>query len=58
MIDYTTVFWIAAILFFTVSFTILLLQKGPVSGLFYIQFLAGSLMFASSKIGREFLGLE
>jgi hypothetical protein len=48
-------FWISSILFFSLSF-LLLSSRSPT--VLYGQILAGSLIFASSKIGRKFLGLE
>lgn len=54
MLDFTALFWISSILFFVLS--ILLVSKGD--SILYLQVVAGSLMFASSKIGRKFLGLE
>jgi hypothetical protein len=56
--DYTSVFWIATVVFFLSSFILLLRDTGALRGLLFLQIFAGALMFASSKIGRKFLGLE
>jgi hypothetical protein len=56
--DYTTLFWIATVVFFLSSVILLFRDTGALRGLLFLQIFAGSLMFASSKIGRTFLGLE
>ena len=57
-INYTTVFWVGTIVFFLTSAALWIGRQGDVGYVFYAQVLAGFLMFAGSKIGRAFLGLE
>jgi len=56
MDTYTKLFWAFTILFIIMS--IYLLKCTKKSNAFYIQIGSGCGMFASSKIGRKFLGLE
>jgi hypothetical protein len=53
---FTVLFWISSLLFIGLSFYLLRSKGG--SPLFYAQIFAGCAMFATSKIGRTFLGLE
>jgi len=53
--NFTLVFWIATVTFFVTSALLLASVDRTV---LVVQIAAGSAMFASSKIGREFLGLE
>lgn len=53
---YTSLFWLFTILFFSLSVYLLCCTKK--SNVFYLQIASGSGMFATSKIGRKFLGLE
>lgn len=53
---YTQLFWLSTILFLVMSIYLLMCKKR--SNAFYIQITAGCAMFATSKIGRKFLGLE
>lgn len=56
MDTYTTLFWLFAVLFLILS--IYLLRCTKKSNAFYVQVASGLGMFATSKIGRKFLGLE
>lgn len=56
MDTFTQLFWLSAILFFIM--TAYLLRCTKKSRAFYVQIAAGAGMFATSKIGRKFLGLE
>lgn len=53
---FTKLFWLSTILFFVMSAYLLKCTKR--TNAFYVQIAAGFGMFASSKIGRKFLGLE
>jgi hypothetical protein len=53
---YTQLFWLFAILFAGLSAYLLCCTKK--SKVFYAQIASGFGMFATSKIGRKFLGLE
>ncbi len=57
-VDFLFVFWVGVIIFFIASLLIWIGRKGDVGYVFYIQVIGGFLMFAGSKIGRAFLGLE
>ena len=57
-IDFTYMFWVGTIAFFLSSVAIWVGRSGDVGYVFYIQVIAGFAMFAGSKIGRAFLGLE
>ncbi len=57
-IDFTYVFWVGTIIFFISSIVLWVGRVGDVGYVFYLQVAAGFLMFAGSKIGRAFLGLE
>jgi hypothetical protein len=57
-INYDTVFWIGAIAFLITSVTFWVGRMGDVGYVFYIQVVAGAMMFTGSKIGRAFLGLK
>jgi hypothetical protein len=52
---FTTLFWIAAAAFFVLS-AVLLVR--PTNTLLPLQVASGATMFATSKLGRAFLGLE
>ena len=56
MDTYTTLFWMFALLFLVMSAYLLTCTKR--SNTFYVQIASGFGMFATSKIGRKFLGLE
>jgi hypothetical protein len=57
MKDYFTImFWIFFIIFIILSVYLLLCTKK--TNIFYIQIGSGIGMFATSKIGRKFLGLS
>ena len=56
MEPYTLLFWIFSLSFFFVSAYLLTCTKR--SNTFYVQIASGAGMFATSKIGRRFLGLE
>lgn len=53
---YTKLFWLSTLLFLVMSTYLLMCKKR--SKAFYVQIIAGCSMFATSKIGRKFLGLE
>jgi hypothetical protein len=53
---YTRLFWISSLLFISLSAYLLCCTKK--TDLFYAQIASGLGMFATSKIGRTFLGLE
>lgn len=53
---FTKLFWFFSLLFFSSS--IFLLGCVKKSSIFYIQIASGCGLFATSKIGRKFLGLE
>lgn len=55
MDTFTMLFWFFSILFITLSVYLLCCNPNP--NIFYIQIGAGCGMFATSKIGRNFLGL-
>lgn len=57
-IDFTTLFWLATIAFLVLSVFLVTGQGSRSNTLLYSQIFAGCLMFATSKIGRKFLGLE
>jgi hypothetical protein len=57
-INYNYVFWAGTIVFFLSSIVLWVGRLGDVGYVFYLQVLAGFLIFAGSKIGRAFLGLE
>ena len=52
---YTSVFWIATVSFFALS--ALLIFQTNLGTTLHLQVFMGVLIFASSKIGRRFLGL-
>jgi hypothetical protein len=54
---YTNIFWIATVSFFLLSF-VLVISNVNLGSTFHLQVFTGFLMFATSKIGRKFLGLE
>jgi hypothetical protein len=56
MDTYTLLFWLSTLLFLGLSAYLLTCKKR--SNAFYAQVAAGCGMFATSKIGRKFLGLE
>ncbi len=56
MDTYTRLFWFFSILFVVLSGYLLCCTKK--SNVFYAQIASGCGMFATSKIGRSFLGLE
>ena len=53
---YTQLFWLSTIAFVALSGYLLMCTKR--SNAFYLQIASGFGMFATSKIGRKFLGLE
>jgi hypothetical protein len=53
---FTRLFWFSSILFITLSGYLLCCTKK--TNIFYAQIASGVGMFATSKIGRTFLGLE
>ncbi len=53
---YTTLFWAFTLLFISLSGYLLCCTKK--SNVFYAQIASGLGIFATSKIGRKFLGLE
>ena len=53
---FTQLFWLSSLLFIVLSgYLLCCTKRTPV---FYAQILAGCGMFATSKIGRKFLGLD
>jgi hypothetical protein len=56
MDTFTTLFWAFFLLFIGLSVYLLCCTKK--TNIFYIQIGSGLGMFATSKIGRKFLGLE
>ncbi len=56
MDNFTTLFWLFTILFTILSGYLLCCTKK--SNAFYLQIASGFGIFATSKIGRKFLGLE
>jgi len=55
MDTFTTLFWFFSILFISLSIYLLCFTKKTY--IFYMQIIAGCGIFATSKIGRNFLGL-
>jgi hypothetical protein len=55
MDTFTTLFWIFSLLFITLSAYLLVYNKH--ANIFYLQIASGCGMFATSKIGRTFLGI-
>ena len=53
---YTQLFWLSTLLFLGMSAYLVTCKKR--SNAFYLQVASGFGMFATSKIGRKFLGLE
>ncbi len=53
---FTQLFWLSTIVFLALSAYLLMCTKK--SNAFYLQIASGCGMFATSKIGRKFLGLE
>jgi hypothetical protein len=53
---YTQLFWISSFFFVTLSAYLLCCTKK--TNIFYLQIISGFGIFATSKIGRKFLGLE
>jgi hypothetical protein len=53
---YTKLFWLSFLVFIGLSFYLLCCTKR--TPVFYAQIASGFAMFATSKIGRTFLGLE
>jgi hypothetical protein len=53
---FTQLFWVFSILFIVLSIYLSFYQKK--SNIFYLQIASGCGIFATSKIGRRFLGLE
>jgi hypothetical protein len=53
---YTKLFWLSFLIFVGLSFYLLCCTKK--TKVFYAQIASGFAMFATSKIGRTFLGLE
>ena len=56
MDTFTNLFWLFSLLFIGLSAYLLCCTKK--SNTFYLQIASGCGMFATSKIGRKFLGLE
>jgi hypothetical protein len=56
MDTYTKLFWLSSLLFAGLSVYLLCCTKR--TPVFYAQIVSGCGMFATSKIGRKFLGLE
>ena len=56
MDTFTQLFWMFSLLFVILSLYLLCCTKK--SNLFYLQIASGFGIFATSKIGRKFLGLE
>ena len=56
MDTYTQLFWISSLLFIALSMYLLCCTKR--TPVFYAQIASGCAMFATSKIGRKFLGLN
>jgi hypothetical protein len=56
MDGFTQLFWLSTLVFISLSVYLLMCTKR--SNAFYIQIASGCGMFATSKIGRKFLGLE
>ncbi len=56
MDTFTRMFWFFSILFFILSIYLLCCTKK--TNIFYLQIASGLGIFATSKIGRTFLGLE
>ena len=56
MDTFTMLFWFFSVLFITLSGYLLCCTKK--TNIFYLQIASGYGMFATSKIGRTFLGLE
>jgi hypothetical protein len=54
---YTSLFWFSTLIFLSISAYLVFMCKKR-SNIFYIQIASGCGMFATSKIGRKFLGLE
>ena len=53
---FTKLFWISSLLFIILSAYLLCCTKK--TNIFYAQIASGCSMFVTSKIGRNFLGLE
>jgi hypothetical protein len=53
---FTQLFWLSSIIFIILSAYLLCCTKK--TNIFYVQIASGFGMFATSKIGRKFLGLE
>jgi hypothetical protein len=53
---FTQLFWFFSLLFIVLSVYLLCCTKK--TNIFYLQIISGCGMFATSKIGRNFLGLE
>ena len=56
MDTYTKLFWFFSLAFFGLSGYLLCCKKK--THIFYLQIASGGGIFATSKIGRKFLGLE
>lgn len=55
MDKFTQLFWLFSLLFIVLSVYLLCCTKK--TNIFYLQIVSGFGIFATSKIGREFLGL-
>ena len=53
---FTKLFWVFSLLFIALSVYLLCCTKK--TNIFYLQIASGCGIFATSKIGRNFLGLE
>lgn len=56
MDTYTLLFWVFTLMFISLSAYLLCCKKK--STVFYLQIVSGLGIFATSKIGRKFLGIE
>ncbi len=54
---YTSLFYLSTVMFLAMSAYLVFMCKKR-SNIFYVQIASGCGMFATSKIGRKFLGLE
>jgi hypothetical protein len=54
---YTVIFWIATVSFLSLSLVIGI-TNANLGAAFSLQVFTGFLIFATSKIGRKFLGIE
>lgn len=57
-VTFEQIFWFGTVTFLIASVAIWVGRAGDVGYFFYVQVAAAFAMFAGSKIGRAFLGLE